>query len=87
MGDMADLAIEEMEDYEMFRQLYRIGQLEDVVAFDRGIIDELGYEIGSEAKAPTCKHCNKTGLAWKQHKSGKWWLIEADGSWHTCSKE
>lgn len=35
-------------------------------------------------KIISCKHCKKSGLSWKQHNSGKWWLAEDNGDWHTC---
>jgi hypothetical protein len=31
-----------------------------------------------------CRRCGKRKLVWGKNSSGKWWLIEADGSWHKC---
>lgn len=50
MGDGADLALEEMEDFEEDRCLFRTGQMSDEEAYERGTIDELGYEIEARTK-------------------------------------
>ena len=50
MGDGADLALEEMEDDEEAREDFRHGQMSDEEAYERGIIDELGYEIDEGIK-------------------------------------
>jgi len=50
MGEDADLALEEMEDFEEAREEFRHGQMSDEEAYERGIIDELGYEIEESKK-------------------------------------
>lgn len=47
MGEMADMFLEQVEYYEERRSAYRAGEMSDQEAYDEGIIDELGYEIGS----------------------------------------
>jgi hypothetical protein len=44
MGEMADYTLEEVEDNEEARLDYHLGIIDDQEAYDRGIIDELGYE-------------------------------------------
>lgn len=46
MGDMADWALEQAEQYELIRLGYLDGSCCLIDKFDAGIIDELGYEIG-----------------------------------------
>jgi len=50
MGDGADLALEEMEDFEEAREDFKHGQMSDEEAYERDIIDELGYEIEETIK-------------------------------------
>ena len=45
MGDMADMFLDEVMDYEDLRLDYRSGKITDEEAYDLGLIDELGYEI------------------------------------------
>ena len=44
MGDMADMAFDDMMDYEDARWDYRHGLLDTEEAYDMGIIDEYGFE-------------------------------------------
>ena len=44
MGDMADFALDEVFDEEEAREDFRQGKMDQVEAFERGIIDEQGYE-------------------------------------------
>jgi hypothetical protein len=44
MGDMADEALNGVEDEEAARLAFRTGRMSTQEALDRGIIDELGYE-------------------------------------------
>src|SRR4030095_12058291 len=47
MGEMADMLLEQVEAMEERREDFRRGQMTDQEAYDEGIIDERGYEIGS----------------------------------------
>lgn len=42
MGEMADFALEEVENYEDLRWQYTHGEIEDDEAYEYGIIDEFG---------------------------------------------
>ena len=44
MGEMADYTLEEMEDEEEARLDFHLGIMDEQEVYDRGIIDELGYE-------------------------------------------
>ena len=44
MGEMADFELDEVLDEEDAREDYRAGRMTKEEAFERGIIDELGYE-------------------------------------------
>ena len=44
MGDMADDALESVYEDEDARLEYKIGNMDIGEAYDRGIVDELGYE-------------------------------------------
>ena len=48
MGEMADFTLEDTWDEEEAQLDYHLGNMPEDEAYDRGIIDELGYEIGSE---------------------------------------
>lgn len=45
MGDMADFALEEVMDDEDAYTDFATGGMSEAEAYERGIIDELGYEI------------------------------------------
>ena len=52
MGEMADFELENvMDEWEAFLD-YRAGLMTDQEAYERGIINELGGEIGTEARQP-----------------------------------
>lgn len=34
----------------------------------------------------TCKKCGTRNLHWRQHKSGKWWLVTPEQDWHNCKE-
>ena len=44
MGDMADDALEQIEEEAIARHLYRTGQMSIEEAMDRGLLDEQGNE-------------------------------------------
>ena len=44
MGDMADDFLDDVMDMEDARLDYRTGLMSDEEAYERGIIDELGFE-------------------------------------------
>jgi len=92
MGDMADYFLEEVEDFECRRLDYKSGRISDEEAYDRGIIDEMGYEYipgvstgkaGSlDNQSKTCRSCGTARLHWGKHK-GKWRLFDLHGL-HQC---
>jgi hypothetical protein len=84
MDDGADMALEDVMDDEDARLDYRRGDMSDIEAYNRGIIDELGYEItGIGPKPITCRCCGVSGLHWSESKSGKWRLFDDNGI-HNC---
>jgi hypothetical protein len=83
MSEFADYFLEEVENEEEARLNFRTGKLSNEEAYDRGIIDELGFEIGSGLTYKSCKWCNKSGLHWVETKMG-WRLAEQDNKLHTC---
>ncbi len=46
MGDMADFVLEQVQVMEDLRDQYNAGDIEMPDAYELGIIDELGNEIG-----------------------------------------
>ena len=60
MGEMADFALEQVEFEEEARLDFRIGRMSHIEAFDRGIIDERGYEDSAYNgwhPVKTCRYC------------------------------
>lgn len=41
--------------------------------------------VNKVLKTKTCVKCGRKGLFWRKQKSGRWWLWEQDGHWHTCN--
>ena len=88
MSEFADMAIDrgftELEDL----MDYRGGAISDMEAYDRGVIDEMGGEIGNtnygsyRHRSITCKHCKLTGLHWLNTKDG--WRTASNGIVHEC---
>ena len=67
MGDMADMALDHVDDMEELRLDYRTARIDDCEAYDLGIIDECGVYIGpgyGRNRSRTCRCCGKTGLLW-----------------------
>lgn len=86
MGDHADDLLDNCEDFEYNRSLYRTGALSDEDAYYRGIIDETGAEpIAGHQEPVTCKYCKKKNLFWIE-QSGKWLLSDGDGV-HACPNQ
>lgn len=83
MGDMADFALGSVYDAEEYRSDYFSGRMDRQEAYERGIIDELGYEGRPFATTKTCRCCGKSGLSWIAYK-GKWRLGE-NGKLHICT--
>jgi hypothetical protein len=83
MGEFADMALEGVMDHEEARLDFRVGRMGYTQAYDEGIIDELGYEIGTEARLKTCRHCRTGGLHWVKETRG-WRLSNDSGTIHTC---
>ena len=44
MGEMADFFLEQVEEHEYARLRYRLGDMDDLEAYELGIIDERGAE-------------------------------------------
>ncbi len=86
MGEFADYAIEEIEEIENHRQGYWRGEISSSEAFDRGLIDELGYmaepSTGQIKKPLQCRCCGSKNVSWAQDR-GKWRLFESN-SLHVC---
>jgi hypothetical protein len=84
MGDMADFALEAVFDDEDARMDYRTGKMTVEEAYERGLVNELGGEIGTEARCitRTCRCCGKTGLRWG-NASGRWLLYD-EAALHAC---
>ena len=83
---MADMAIEAMEHEEELRFSFRHGLISELEAYEAGLINELGYEIGPSLGARVvskeCKYCGQKGLHWETHKE-KWRLFDKEGL-HIC---
>jgi hypothetical protein len=97
MGDMADLALDyACDDCEEWDE-YISGNFSQAEAYDRGLIDELGYEgrgtkgwmtlVGSiPSKKPLqCRNCGSKDVEWGQYPSGKWFLF-TNGEPHRCNQ-
>lgn len=88
MGEFADYCNEEIEDVEESRADYYSGRISTLEAYDRGIIDERGYDpayIGRAAKratSATCRCCGRSGLAWAQ--VNKRWTLHEGKEIHKC---
>ena len=90
MGDAADMALDECMNFEDARTDFHTGEMDEAEAFERGIIDELGYEAnwstgrGGFAQTKTCRRCGSPGLVWDRHQ-GKWRLFQSGSSrLHEC---
>ena len=85
MGEMADYALEQVEEMEDLRFRYRTGDMSDDEAFELGIINEMGgYETSGHKHSikKTCKFCHMNNLYWGL-SNNKWRLFEGD-SVHIC---
>jgi len=87
MGDMADFVLNDVLDDEEARSRYHSGNMSETSAFDRGIVDELGFEgeNNKRRRLTTCKYCGQGGLLWKRTNNGRWRLLELNKV-HTCRK-
>ena len=83
MGDMADYYNEQIETEEEFRSDYGAGGMDPIEAFELGIIDERGFEYGTEGIVKFCRCCKKGNLHWGLNLK-KWRLFEEDGAIHDC---
>jgi dCMP deaminase len=87
MGEMADFELERVCEMEERRLSYRMGEVSDGEAYEEGIIDELGYEIGpysGHTKLKSCRCCGENNLHWEE-KDNKWRLFDNKGI-HNCPK-
>lgn len=82
MGEMADYHLDEVLDHEETISDFRRGLISMQDAFDLGLINEHGGEIGTEAQPKTCRCCGTTGLSWGKHNE-KWRLFD-NGKIHVC---
>ena len=54
---------------------------------------ECAFDEDTEGYSPhpypsvSCRVCGTKRLQWGQHKSGKWWLKDSKGNWHTCPEK
>jgi len=48
MGDMADFALEQVQEMEALREQYNSGDMDLLDAYNLGLVDELGCEITGE---------------------------------------
>lgn len=90
MGEMADYTLDQVMDAEDDRFLYRTGGMSDAMAYDLGIIDELGGYSHPPMFLPrvttkACKHCGMKGLIWKDTGNG-WRLAAQNCELHTCAQ-
>lgn len=85
MGDMADMALEQVETMESLRLEYRTGNMDAEEAYDLGFIDELGYEETAYSGARGVVYCRYCGgkLHWGHFPVG-WRTVEIDGTIHKC---
>lgn len=83
MGEFADYALEEIYDEDEARFDFRRGFITIEEAYQRGIVDDLGYEFGHQViQFRTCRCCGKTGLRWG--KSGDKWRLFDGPNIHMC---
>lgn len=80
---MADFYNEQVEEMEFQRSNYRAGGMSDIEAYEKGIIDEFGYEhFDTTNKKKTCRCCQTENLHWAS-REGKWFLFDDKGL-HKC---
>lgn len=84
MGEMADFVNEQGFDDELAWDDYRLGYMNCVEAYERGIIDELGYEFSAvkNQTGKTCRCCGESGLRWGKIKE-KFVLLKGS-EMHKC---
>src|SRR3990172_3364969 len=92
MSEFAGYALDETMDAEDDRFLYRTGGMSDAMAYDLGIIDELGrydhppmFASHSKQSRQSCKHCGASELKLGQVPSGGWRLYAGEDV-HVCDK-
>jgi len=85
MGDMADFYNDQVEEMEFERGNFRMGLMSELEAYEKGIIDEFGYEANAwTGRTISCRCCKKKNLHWQQH-NGKFRLFDGRGI-HKCPK-
>lgn len=86
MGEMADLALDMVMDFEEERFEFHCGNLSQDEAYERGIIDEQGFEAtpftNANTTTKTCRCCGETKLHWEQ-VANQWRLFDSNGV-HGC---
>jgi hypothetical protein len=88
MGDMADYLNEQIEDFEESRADYYSGRIIMLEAYDRGIIDERGYDpayirrTSKHTTSATCRCCGRSGMTWAQ--VNKKWTLHEGKVVHQC---
>lgn len=87
MGEMADFSIEQgMEDDEAYTG-YQRGGISLDEAYDRGFIDDLGFEAAPVPRIRTvgnvtCVHCGEANLTWMTTAQG--WRTSKNKVMHQC---
>ena len=80
------MALDQVFEEEEARADFRSGRMSGCEAYERGIVDELGGEIGTEYHPPlktkTCRYCGAAGLRWGHHNGG--WRLFDRGELHEC---
>ena len=84
MGEMADYFLEQVDEFEEAYLDFKLGKLPYDIAYDRGIIDEMGFEERTKGITKTCRCCGKDGLTWG-NLNNKWLLFEGNVL-HDCPK-
>jgi len=87
MGEFADYFLDQVFDAEEDRLEFLNGHMSIQEAYERGIVDELGYFMSansglSSKKMMVCKWCKKSGLHWEKQEKG-WRLCDETGL-HCC---
>ena len=81
MGEMADFFLEQVEEDEEDRYLYRSGVMAIQDAYDLGIIDELGFECGSGNHGANNPYPGRCGLDWhKANDERTEWVMQKLGA-------
>lgn len=81
MGDMADAALDEIFTTEELVYDYLHGRIDDIDAYEHGLIDE--NATLHRRQGITCRYCGCHSLHWERIDN-KWRLFDS-GNIHTCA--